>query len=307
MHISVFSPASPEAAELLWLWNACMWVCGFILAIVAFSIVYILIRYRRRANSEPSQTTGNTRLEMAWTFVPIALVSLLFALSVMTAREVDRPIYREPDIVVTGHQWWWQVTYPASRVTTANALHLPVGRDVLIGIESADVIHDFWVPRLARKVDAIPGRRNFIWIRADAAGEYSGACAEFCGAQHAWMRFRVLVQDPSTYEAWLTAQAAPAIAPAGGEAKLGQTRFGELTCANCHNIRGINSQKEYGPDLTHVASRKMLAAERIENTPANLKDWLRRPNIIKPDCYMPNSKLSEQDLTDLTAFLESLK
>ncbi len=127
-------------------------------------------------------------------------------------------------------------------------------------------------------------------------GEYQGACAEYCGAQHAWMRFRVVAQDAAAYEAWLNAQAAPAVEPAAGDARLGQTRFGELTCANCHNIRGINKQKQYGPDLTHVASRKMLAAERIENTPGNLKDWLRQPNIIKPDCEMPNLKLSDTRL-----------
>lgn len=307
MHFSVFDPASPQAAELLWLWDVCMWVCGFILTVVTGAIVYILVRYRPVENREPSQSSGNKKLEITWTIVPIALVSLLFALSVVAAREVDRPILREPDIIVTGHQWWWEVRYPESSVITANEVHVPVGREMLIGIEAADVIHDFWVPRLGRKVDAIPGRRNFVWIRAEQPGEYSGACAEFCGSQHAWMRFRVIAEEPAAYAAWLSIQAQPAATPATGGAEAGEKRLKELTCVNCHNIRGVNSQKQYGPDLTHVASRKMLAGERLPNTPENLRDWLHQPNIIKPDCYMPNLDLSSNDLATLTAYLGSLR
>lgn len=307
MHVSVFNPASPQATELLWLWNVCMWVCGFVLAAVTLPILFIVVRYRQHGNDEPPQIAGSKNLEIIWTLIPLALVGFLFVLSITTARAVDHPIRREPDIIVTGHQWWWEVGYPASNAVTANEIHVPVGRDMLIGIEAADVIHDFWVPRLGRKIDAIPGRRNFIWIRADQAGDYQGACAEYCGAQHAWMRFRVVAQDPAAYDSWLNGQAAAAVAPVSGDAKLGQARFGELTCANCHNIRGINAQKQYGPDLTHIAGRKMLAAERIENTPENLKKWLHQPNIIKPNCEMPNLKLSDSDLTALTALLESLK
>ncbi|HLJ15517.1 MAG TPA: cytochrome c oxidase subunit II [Bryobacteraceae bacterium] len=307
MQISVFNPASPQAGHLLWLWNACMWVCGFILTVVTLAIVYILVRYRRRDDHEPSQTTGNTKLEITWTVVPIILITFLFVVSIVTARAVDQPIHRPPDIVVRGHQWWWEVQYPSAKAITANEIHIPVGQEMLIGIEAADVIHDFWVPRLARKVDAIPGQRNFVWIHADRPGNYSGACAEYCGAQHAWMRFRVLAEDRASYEAWLAAQAAPAIEPAGGDAKSGEKLFRQFTCANCHNIRGIHSQEQYGPDLTHIASRKMLAAERLENTPENLKDWLHEPNLVKPNCYMPNLNLAESDLTQLTAFMESLK
>jgi cytochrome c oxidase subunit 2 len=307
MRISVFDPASPQAAQLLWLWNICMWVCGSVLATVTLSILYIIVRYRRRDDHEPRQIAGNRKLEITWTLIPLGLVGLLFILSITAARAIDRPVRREPDIVVTGHQWWWAVKYPAADAITANEIHVPVGREMLIGIETADVIHDFWVPRLGRKVDAIPDRRNFVWIRADQAGEYDGACAEYCGAQHAWMRFRIVAENPAAYQEWLGAQAMPATTPANGDAKLGQIRFAELTCANCHNIRGINPQKQYAPDLTHLASRKMLAAERIENTPANLRDWLREPNVVKPNCYMPNLKLSGDDLTELTAYLETLK
>jgi cytochrome c oxidase subunit 2 len=306
MHLSVFDPASPEAAHLLWLWNACMYVCAFILAVVTISIFYILLRYRRRDDREPDQTTGNKTLEIAWTAIPLALVALLFALSVVTARAVDHSVRKAADIVVTGHQWWWEVRYPPT-VITANEIHIPAGREVLIEIDAADVIHDFWAPRLARKVDAVPGHPNFIWIRADHPGVFAGACAEYCGTQHAWMRFRVVAQDQPSYEAWLAHQSENALTPLNGDAALGAKRFGELTCANCHAIRGINNQQQYAPDLTHVAGRQMLAAERLDNTQQNLRDWLHEPNVLKPGCYMPNLKLSDQDLTRLTAFLETLR
>jgi len=271
------------------------------------AIFYMVVRYKARDNREPRQYAGNTKLEVAWTVVPVAIVSFLFAMSIVTARAVDGRIEREPDIVVTGHQWWWEVQCPAANATTANEIHVPLGRDMLIGVETADVIHDFWAPRLGRKVDAIPGRRNFVWIRANRIGEYFGACAEFCGAQYAGRRFRVIAQDQAAYDTWLQSQANTAAAPADNVAELGQTRFGELTCANCRNIRGINSQKQYAPDLTHVASRKMLAAEAFENTPGNLRKWLRQPGVVKPECFMPNLNLSDSDLKALTAFLETLR
>jgi cytochrome c oxidase subunit 2 len=307
MQVSVFNPASPQAASLLWLWDAAMWVCGFVLAVVTLSLIYILVRFRRRGDAEPDQTTGSKKLEIAWTVIPILLVALLFGLSVMTTGAVQPLPHRAPDILVTGHQWWWEIHYPSVNAFTANEVHIPTGRDLLIGIESADVAHDFWVPRLGPKTDAIPGRRNLVWIRADHPGDYRGFCAEFCGNQHAWMLFRVVAQEPDAYQDWLNHQAATAPAAPAGDAAGGERLFRDLTCANCHNIAGTNSQQQFAPDLTHVASRAMLAGERLKNTPENLRDWLHEPNIIKPGCYMPNLKLSPHDLDLLTAYLETLK
>jgi cytochrome c oxidase subunit II len=264
------------------------------------------VRYRHRDGHEPAQTTGDHRLEFGWTAIPISLVAVLFVLSVVAARAVDRPVRREPDIVVTGHQWW-EAQYPSNGAITANEVHIPVGREMLIAVESADVIHDFWAPRLGRKIDAIPGRRNFIWIQADQTGEFQGACAEFCGAQHAWMRFRVVAQDPAAFDSWLAGQAAPAAEPESEDAKTGRDRFRQLTCSNCHNIRGVNQQHSFAPDLTHVASRKMLAGERIENTSENLRRWLHDPDLLKPDSYMPNLHLTDADLNALTAYLARLQ
>jgi cytochrome c oxidase subunit II len=307
VHISVFDPASPQAATLLRVWNICFWICICILGVVTIAMAYILFRYRAREDREPLQIAGSTRLEAAWTAIPIGIVTLLFVLSVLAERTVDKPVRRDPDIVITGHQWWWEARYVSNGAFTANEIHIPLHEDTLIDIEAADVIHDFWVPRLARKVDAIPGHPNFIWIHADSPGEYLGACAEFCGAEHAWMRFRVEAQQPADYQAWLRAQALDAAEPSSQQAIAGRMRFRQLTCVNCHNIRGVNSQQQYAPDLTHVASRKMLAGERLENTAENMRQWLHEPNILKPNCKMPNLNLNDSDLDALTAYMETLK
>lgn len=307
MQVRALNPASPEAGQILWLWDVSMWICGAIMLIVTVSLIYMLVRFRKRSDAEPSQLTGNRAIEIAWTATPLLLVSLLFALSVMTTGAIFDRGNRPPDVIVSGHQWWWEIHYPDANIYTANELHIPAGRDILVGVESADVVHDFWSPRLGPKVDAVPGRRNLTWIRADRPGVYRGFCAEFCGTEHAWMLFRVVAQTSDDYNAWLAQQKQSALRPAGGDASLGAVRFRQLTCANCHNIAGSNSQRQYAPDLTHVGSRAMLAGERIANTTHNMRDWLHEPNIIKPGCEMPNLKLSDQDLTQLTAYLESLK
>ena len=277
------------------------------MAIVTSVLIYNLVRYRARGAEEPDQKTGSRALEVAWTAIPLFLVGLLFVFSARTTGAIFGQTPHTPDVIVRGHQWWWEIDYTSANFHTANELHIPTGRDILVAVESADVVHDFWAPRLGPKVDAIPGRRNITWIRADTPGIYRGFCAEFCGNQHAWMLFRVVAQNADDYGAWLAHEEQDAVQPQAGEAAAGGVRFRQLTCSNCHNINGINPQRQYGPDLTHVASRKMLAGERLENTRENMRDWLHEPNIIKPGCEMPNLKLSNTDLAALTAYLESLQ
>ena len=213
----------------------------------------------------------------------------------------------EADIVVVGHQWWWEVRYPGSGAVTANEIHIPIGRRFRVRVESADVIHSFWVAQLGPKMDMIPGHPNFVWLEADRAGVYDGACAEFCGDQHAWMRFRVVAEPVPQYEAWLAHQAQPAPTSAGAVAEAGTRFFFAQACANCHAIKGTSAIADAAPDLTHLASRTELAAGRIANNPQNLARWLRNPQAIKPGCQMPNFTLNDEQLTQLVAYMEGLK
>jgi cytochrome c oxidase subunit 2 len=192
-------------------------------------------------------------------------------------------------------------------VVTANEIHIPVGRKWLVRLESADVIHDFWVPALARKIQLIPGQTNHIWLEANAAGTYDGECAEYCGAQHSWMRFSVIAESPAAFNAWLLDQANPGTVPAMPSARSGLNSFQTLTCINCHSIRGVSVAANAAPDLTHVASRRILGGGALSNTETNLFHWLKNPQASKPGCFMPDLKLSDGQVGALTAYLETLK
>jgi cytochrome c oxidase subunit 2 len=185
-------------------------------------------------------------------------------------------------------------------VTTANEIHIPVGKRLLVDFRSADVIHDFWVPALGRKIDIVPGHPNRLWIEADHGGTYLGACAEFCGNEHAWMRILVMADPPDEFAAWIKQQSAVPPKPVTADERRGAEIFRENICTNCH-LRSV------GPDLMHVASRRTLAAGALENTPANLAAWLHDPNNFKPGSNMPDFKLSADDLRALVAFLETQK
>jgi cytochrome c oxidase subunit 2 len=282
--------------------------CGAIFAVVAGLVVACVVRFRGRAGApEPRQVPGSRRLEIAWTVAPLLLVVWMFALTARTMRASDPPADRDPDLVVVGHQWWWEVRYPRAGVITANEIHVPVATPWLVRLESADVIHDFWVPELARKVDMVPGHPNHVWLAAERPGTYLGACAEFCGVQHAWMRLRVIAEPPAAFAAWLEAERAPAAAPAGGPAARGRALFTELTCASCHAIAGTGAAARIGPDLTHLASRRTLGAGLLENTPAALARWLADPQALKPGSHMPDLELDAAQVADLAAYLGALR
>ena len=201
------------------------------------------------------------------------------------------------DLLIVAHQWWWEVRYSGTDIVTANEIHIPVDQPQQIGLRSADVIHDFWVPELGRKMDIIPGTENRVWIAADSPGIYYGACAEYCGKEHAWMRIRVIAQSPADFAQWEHEQEQVPGIPESGLAGQGAQYFQQLSCASCHTIRGTTANARIGPDLTHVASRETLAAGRLDNTPANLSAWLLDPELIKPGCKMPNLHLSREQQT----------
>jgi cytochrome c oxidase subunit II len=299
----VLSPASPQARALSDLFVVTLMVCAVICCIVVGLIAWCVLRFRGRdGDAEPRQVAGDTKFEVSWTLASISVLVFLFGLTVHAMRVADPPMDREADITVIGHQWWWEVRY-ADGTVTANEIHIPTQSDVLVRVDSADVIHCFWVPQLGRKMDAIPGHPNHLWIRADQPGEYTGSCSEFCGAQHAWMRILVVAQRLGEFRAWSTRQSEPVTPPSQHGAQV----FHDMTCVKCHSIRGTNVNIEVGPDLTHFAGRQTIGAGVLENNASNLRLWLGDPQHFKPGCHMPNFQLTKPDLADLTAYLETLQ
>ncbi|HEX7120167.1 MAG TPA: cytochrome c oxidase subunit II [Longimicrobiales bacterium] len=241
------------------------------------------------------------------TLVPLFVLTMQ-ALAVVEARD-EAPALT---IEAIGRQFWWEVHYlddAGNRVfETANEIHIPVGRTVLVRLRAADVIHSFWVPRLAGKTDMIPGRVNRLRIRADAPGIYRGQCAEYCGLQHAKMAFLVIAQPEPEFRRWAQRQALPAAAPADTLAAHGLRVFRRSGCGSCHAIRGTPAGTgDFGPDLTHLASRRTLAAVTMPNTPGHLGGWIGDPQAPKPGNLMPTVPLAREDFNALLHYLTGLR
>ncbi|MEA2707059.1 MAG: cytochrome c oxidase subunit, partial [Gemmatimonadaceae bacterium] len=243
-----------------------------------------------------------------------ALILLLFIfVDVSTARSISRVGGEKPlRIDVVGHQWWWEIKYPDTTnpqniIETANEIHVPVGRAVFIKMTSDDVIHSFWAPNLDGKKDLIPGHETRTWFRADSAGVYRGQCAEFCGHQHAKMAFFIVAEPKNRFEQWLEAQKSEASKPADSLAQEGERVFLSGTCAMCHSISGTSAGSNFGPDLTHLASRRTIAAGTLPNNEGNLAGWILDPHSIKPGVKMPANRLDPQSLRALVAYLGTLK
>jgi cytochrome c oxidase subunit II len=306
--LRVLSPASPQARSIFDLGVETGVILAGIFAIVAGVLVYALMRFRwREGEPDPHQQAGNLKVEIIWTAIPCLIVVALFALTARTMGRADPPPPPAPDLIVTGHQWWWEIRYAKTGVITANEIHLPVGRAFSIRLESSDVLHEFWVPELARKITAVPGHPNHLWLEADKPGTYLGICSEFCGTEHAWMHFAVIVEPPAAFAAWEKAQLQAAVAPAGGGAAKGLALFERTSCMNCHAINGTAAVARVGPDLTHFAGRRMLGAGVAENTPETLRRWLADPQQVKPGAKMPNFKFTGEQLTQLCAYLDTLR
>jgi cytochrome c oxidase subunit II len=240
--------------------------------------------------------------------VVVLLGSLVWTMAVL-ARVSNPPPGSTMTIEITGQQWWWKARYlspNASRIlTTADEFHIPVGRPVRIRLIGADVIHNFWVPALTGKTQAIPGQINETWLEADRPGRYRGQCTEYCGAQHAHMTFFVTAESPQAFQAWLDRQLAPAAAPVSPAAQTGEHMF-ESHCGICHTVRGTLAGGTVAPDLTHIMSRETLAAGTLQNTSGNLSGWIDNPQSIKPGTLMPNLYLSGPELTDIATYLRTL-
>lgn len=306
----IFNASSPEMTAMAGLTFFMIAMAIAIFVIVTGAIVFIIIRYRKPKGdeTEPEQYFGSLTAEIIWTLIPTIIVAILFFYTVKTMYAVDPPKGdREPDIVIIGHQWWWELYYPKSGVLTANELHIPVGEKWLARLESVDVIHDFWVPELFRKIDLVPGHPNHIWLVAGKPGTFLGACAEFCGTQHANMRIRVIAQSREEFDAWEKEQLKVPRTPRSGPAGKGAKLFLTDACMNCHTIRGTAAAARVGPDLTHLNTRETIGAGVLMNTPENLRKWLSNPQAYKPGSLMPNMKLSDDEVNQIVAYLESLQ
>jgi cytochrome c oxidase subunit 2 len=235
----------------------------------------------------------------------VAVLLVLLGLDISVSRATTAAPGRDAlRVVVTGHQWWWEIRYGG--VVTANEIHVPVGRTVVLELRSNDVIHSVWPISLSPKLDEIPGKNNSLSLRAERPGVFRGQCAEYCGHQHAKMAFLVVAEPAGSFERWLQAQREPAAPPADDLARRGQQVF-LSTCALCHTVAGTPASGRAGPDLTHLAGRATIAAGTLPNTRGNLAGWILDPQAIKPGAYMPPSQLAPPDLHAVVAYLETLR
>jgi cytochrome c oxidase subunit 2 len=310
MHASnALNPQSPQARAIYDLGIVSTIVFVLIFVAVTGAIVYAIFRFRgREGEPEPKQFAGSENVEIIWTVIPFLIVVFLFVLTLRGMNQADPPPAPSPDLVVTGHQFWWEAQYPASGVVTANEIHIPAGKPLSVRLDSKDVLHEFWVPELARKMTTVPGQPNHIWLQADKPGVYIGTCSEFCGAQHAWMRILVVADEPSKFEEWQRAQLQPGQAATSDSAAKGLALFQTSSCMNCHAIRGVpGADARVAPDLTHVASRRQLGAGILENTPANMRRWLKNPQHIKRGALMPDFNFTDRELDELGEYLGTLR
>ena len=303
---SVFRTGGASAHDIATLTYTMFAILSVVLITVWSLLAWVIIRYRERPDREPSQTRGNTTIEIVWTVIPAIIVAVLFTLTLQTTGK----LVAAPDPVqftVIAHQWWWQVRYTGADFETANEIHLPADRTVTADLLSADVIHGFWVPQLAGKVQLIPSHVNHITILPVVPGTYLGVCANFCGKQHAHMHFKVIVESSAQFAAWFANQLKPAATPVGAQATAGAAAIATLACGSCHTIRGTTLDGTHGPDLTHLASRSSIAAVTLSNTPGNLRRWIADPQAVKPGTFMPTILMTPQMLDEIVAYLDELK
>jgi cytochrome c oxidase subunit II len=311
----IFRPlASPAESERTTAWFV-LGITAVIFVVVAGLIFYSIIRFRRRPGEndmqEPPQVYGSNQIETAWTVIPILIVFILIGVSARVIAGIQNasPPAQMLKVTLVGHQWWWEVRYPDYNVVTANEIHVPVAPDgkraTYLQLTSVDVIHSFWVPQLAGKMDLFPNRINYMWIDPREPGVYVGNCAEYCGTQHANMLLRVIADQPADFDNWIASQQKPATQDP--QASAAESAFASLACVNCHTVRGTGAVGLYGPDLTHLMSRQTLAAGVLTNTPQNLRAWVDDPQQAKPGCFMPSMKLTPPQLDQVVSYLQSLK
>ena len=315
----VLSPAGPQADRVHDLWLLMLAMCTVVGIAIVGATLYAIWRAPRASETTPPEPQltrvpepGLRRAVLVAVGLSTVGLFVLLVASVTTDRALAKlPLAGGIPIDVTGHQWWWEVRYdsddPSQIFTTANEMHVPVGKPVLLKLRSADVIHSFWAPNLVGKKDLIPGHILTLTFRADTPGTYRMQCAEFCGFQHANMSLVLVAESPEDYGRWLVAQKKSAQEPADDQQRRGREVFLGSTCPMCHAVQGTTALAQRAPDLTHVASRQTLAAGTVPNTRGYLAGWITDPHSIKPGVNMPANALEPDDLQALLAYLGNLK
>jgi cytochrome c oxidase subunit 2 len=331
INTNIFEPVSTPAHEVHSLSLFVLLITGGILVGMYVLLAYALMRYRSRPGetTEPPQVFGSTQVELAWTIIPVLLITVLFlgtARVIFAVQDAPKPA-NALDVVVVGHQFWWEFRYPKYGVVTANELHVPQStkdqpQATFLKLTSADVMHSFWVPRISGKTDLLPNRVNEMWFDPQVPGVYLGQCAQFCGAEHAKMLLRIYVDPPDKFAEWVrNQQQAQAELPTAAEtvsmggpsnsdtvdARTGQIVFEHQACVNCHRIKGTIANGRFGPDLTHLMSRDTLGSGIMPNTQQNLMGWITDPNDTKQGCLMPAMHLTEEQNAQITAYLLTLR
>lgn len=315
--LDTLSPKSDLTRAILSLFKEVTILDSIVLVVVIGAMIGAIFIYSSREGDpgEPSAMHSDVTLEMLWTVIPAVI---LVAITVPTVHTIIRT---QPDkwpadtleVKVIAHQWWWEFQYPTLGVETADEVHIPINRSIHFAMTSRDVIHSFFMPSIGGKRDVVPGQENQITLVADTLGEYYGQCTEFCGTSHANMRFRVFVDTPEGFNQWVTHQNETPVKPTEGPAAAGAKIWADAPCAICHTIKGVSGfSKDYtygfrGPDLTHFGSRTTLAGSMFKNTPENVATWIKDPGAVKPGANMPTLGLNGEQLSDLAAYLESLK
>jgi cytochrome c oxidase subunit II len=312
---SIVAPASTPAHEVYELSRFVLAITGGIFVVVGCLLAYAIVKYRSRKTdpeNDPPQIYGSTQIELAWTVIPILIVVVLFlttARIIFAIQDHQKPS-SAMNVIVVGHQFWWEFRYPDLGIVAANELHIPADseqtpRPTYLKLLSADVDHSFWVPQLGGKTDLIPNRVNSMWFDPKQTGLYLGQCAQFCGAQHALMLLRVYVDSPEQFAVWVKNQQQP-----GKNDPLvaaGRRIFETQACMNCHTVSGTAATGRFGPDLSHLMSRATLAAGATDNNAQNLRRWVEDPGIFKSGSLMPAMQLSDEELDQVTAYLLTLK
>jgi len=313
---SIFAPVSTPAVKEADLAKMVLVLSAVVFVVVAGLLAYSVVRFRAgrgEQGTEPPQVYGSAQVEAAWTVIPIIIVIVL----VLATGRVIHEVQAAPEppnavrVTVVGRQWWWEIRYPELGVVTANELHVPVSdsahrQPTFLTLESADVAHSFWVPRVAGKTDLIPNKTNHMWVEPHQPGTYLGQCAEYCGTQHAHMLLRVVAEPPEQFARWVERQRAAA-APVDSAAAAGRRVFLGTACISCHTVGGTVATGRYGPDLTHLMSRETIGAGVEPNTRERLRAWVRNPDDLKHGVLMPAMQLDDEQLDQLVEYLLTLR